>query len=164
MKRWLVAGLAMTVFTIAGCSKPTDPAPVPTATPVVAATATFTPTAGGDPLPTATPVTPAPTPVPTATPGGTAYSVMYEVTATDTNWVQFTYLDNYSSYPTNITSGTWSTTVTMNSGFKAEVVCAYTGVVGTPAVTVNIYVNSVLQTTQSRSGMVPAFTTEYWLP
>lgn len=166
MKHWLVVGLAVLAVCISGCSKPTDPAPaVPTATAVVVvATATSTPTAGGGGLPTPTPF-PTFTPIPTITPGGTTYTVMYEIITTDTNWVQFTYLDNYNAYPTNIASGPWTQTVTMNSGFKTELVCAYTGPNPlSAAVTVNIYVNAALVATQSRTGVVPAFTTEYWLP
>lgn len=154
MKRFLIVGLAIAALAASGCSKPTDPSPAPTATPVVLPTATFTPTAGGGGLPT-----------PTPTPGGTTCTFRYEITTANTNWVQFTYLDNYNAYPTNIAGGPWSQTVTMNSGFKTEPVCAYTG--PNPliaAVTVNIYVNGTLAATQSRTGAVPAFATEYWLP
>lgn len=144
------------MLALAGCSSsPTSPAPAPTATPLpVNSTPTATPT-----------VIPGGSLTPTATPGGTTtYTVKYEFVASNTTWTHITYLSDSDSHGAEPGNGTWSETLTMTAGYKAEMVTAFTGSVPPASVTSTIYVNGTVVATESHTSPAPAFTISYWLP
>jgi hypothetical protein len=157
MKPWSVIMAIVLAGSLSACSKnPTGSStdPTPTRTPVPAhATATPTHIPGGGVLPT-------------VTPGGTVYTVKYEIIGTSVSSYNLTYLDSdtTSKSLTGVPGGTWSQTVSLSAGYEAVLIVAYLPASVSPSVTLNIYVNGIVKSTLTQNGIGPAMTCSYWLP
>ncbi|NTV51909.1 MAG: hypothetical protein HGA76_02680 [Candidatus Firestonebacteria bacterium] len=171
MKTWLALGILLVAVMFTGCSKsnPAAASTDPTATVVppaaATATATATPVPGGGVGATVTP-TAGGTPIATATPRGGTYTVKYEVTTAGVSSSNITYLDSdtTSASVLGVPAGTWSQTVTLGSGFEAQMIIAFAPATASPSMVGKIFVDGVEVISDSRSAPSPAVTISYWLP